>query len=159
MVVYIPNPLQCSCLENPVDGGVWWAAVYGVAQSRTRLKRLSSSSSSVYSNSILQGLCCQPAEQAVSSLTLKMIFTCFYCVLSGKDSGENVRSSVDAKCTTLTLAGGGELSHLTGFGAPDWLLRLGPRPQGVMLREVMVHSTEIRSLGQIGSLQVSSLSR
>ena len=39
------NPLQCSCLENPGDGGVWWAAVYGVAQSRTRLKRLSSSSS------------------------------------------------------------------------------------------------------------------
>ena len=33
------NPLQCSCLENPRDGGAWWAAVYGVAQSRTRLKR------------------------------------------------------------------------------------------------------------------------
>ena len=40
------NPLQCSCLENPRDGGASWAAVYGVAQSRTRLKRLSSSSSS-----------------------------------------------------------------------------------------------------------------
>ena len=39
------NPLQCSCLETPRDGGAWWAAVYGVAQSRTRLKRLSSSSS------------------------------------------------------------------------------------------------------------------
>ena len=38
------NPLQCSCLANPRDGGAWWAAVYGVAQSRTRLKRLSSSS-------------------------------------------------------------------------------------------------------------------
>ena len=38
------NPLQCSCLENPRDGGAWWAAVYGVAQSRTRLKWLSSSS-------------------------------------------------------------------------------------------------------------------
>ena len=32
------NPLQCSCLENPRDGGAWWAAVFGVAQSRTRLK-------------------------------------------------------------------------------------------------------------------------
>ena len=41
----IGNPLQCSCLENPRDGGAWWAAVYGVAQSRTRLTRLSSSSS------------------------------------------------------------------------------------------------------------------
>ena len=41
------NPLQCSCLENPRNGGwgAWWAAIYGVAQSRTRLKRLSSSSS------------------------------------------------------------------------------------------------------------------
>ena len=37
------NPLQCSCLENPRDRGAWWAAVYGVAQSRTRLKRLSCS--------------------------------------------------------------------------------------------------------------------
>ena len=39
------NPLQCSCLENPRDGGAWWAAVYGVAQSWTWLKQLSSSSS------------------------------------------------------------------------------------------------------------------
>ena len=35
------NPLQYSCLENPRDGGAWWAAVYGVTQSQTRLKRLS----------------------------------------------------------------------------------------------------------------------
>ena len=46
------NPLQCSCLDNPRDGGAWWAAVYGVAQSRTRLKRFSSSNSSI------MGLCC-----------------------------------------------------------------------------------------------------
>ena len=45
------NPLQCSCLENPRDGGAWWAAIYGVAQSRTRLKRLSSS--------LLWGLLCR----------------------------------------------------------------------------------------------------
>ena len=38
------NPLQCSCLENPRDGGAWWAAIYGVAQSQTWLKWLSSSS-------------------------------------------------------------------------------------------------------------------
>ena len=42
------NPLQCSCLGNPRDGGAWWAAVSGVAQSRTRLKRLSSSSSRAF---------------------------------------------------------------------------------------------------------------
>ena len=44
------NPLQCSCLENPRDGEAWWAADHGVAQSRTRLKRLSSSSSSKHLN-------------------------------------------------------------------------------------------------------------
>ena len=42
------NPLQCSCLENPRDGGAWWAVISGVSQSRTRLKRLSSSSSMFY---------------------------------------------------------------------------------------------------------------
>ena len=47
------NPPQCSCLENPRDGGAWWAAVYGVAQSRTRLKWLSSSN-------IPRGLCGSP---------------------------------------------------------------------------------------------------
>ena len=46
------NPRQCSCLENPRDRGAWWAAVYGVSQSRTRLKRLSSSSSSSSSASL-----------------------------------------------------------------------------------------------------------
>ena len=43
------SPLQCSCLENPRDRGAWWAAVYGVTQSRTRLKRLSS----IYGNIIV----------------------------------------------------------------------------------------------------------
>ena len=41
------NPLQYSCLENPRDGGAWWAAVYGVAQIRTRLKRLSSNTQKI----------------------------------------------------------------------------------------------------------------
>ena len=46
------NPLQCSCLENPRDGGAWWATVCGVAQSRIRLKRLSSSSSALRSTAV-----------------------------------------------------------------------------------------------------------
>ena len=50
------NPLQRSCLENPRDGGAWWAAVYGVTQSRTQLKRLSSSSSSNWGLDKLYGL-------------------------------------------------------------------------------------------------------
>ena len=47
------NPLQCSCLENPRDGGAWWAAISGVAHSQTRLKQLSSSSSSSRTNILL----------------------------------------------------------------------------------------------------------
>ena len=42
------NAFQYSCLENPRDRGAWWAAIYGVAQSQTRLKRLSSSSKESY---------------------------------------------------------------------------------------------------------------
>ena len=55
------NPLQCSCLENPRDGGAWWAAVYGVAQSRTWLKWLSSNcKNGLPSGSVLKHL---PATQ------------------------------------------------------------------------------------------------
>ena len=49
------SPLQCSCLKNPRDRGAWWAAVYGVAQSQTRLKRLSSSRSMMYNHSYIWG--------------------------------------------------------------------------------------------------------
>ena len=48
------TPLQYSCLENPRDGGAWWAAICGVAQSRTRLKRLSSSSSNILLSMVVQ---------------------------------------------------------------------------------------------------------
>ena len=54
------NPLQCSCLENPRDRGAWWAAVYGVAQSWTWLKWLSSSSTT-------------------SSLILSLLYSCLRC--------------------------------------------------------------------------------
>ena len=50
------NPLQCSCLENPRDGGAWGAAIYGVPQSQTRLKRLSSKSSSRINSLIVLAL-------------------------------------------------------------------------------------------------------
>ena len=48
------NPLQCSYVENPRDGGAWWSAIYGVSQSWTLLKRLSSSSKCYVSNTILR---------------------------------------------------------------------------------------------------------
>ena len=51
------NPLQCSCLESPRDSRAWWAAIYGVAQSQTRLKRLSSSSSRLVIAFLLRSKC------------------------------------------------------------------------------------------------------
>ena len=61
------NPLQCSCLENPRDEEAWWAAIYGVAQSRTRLKRLSSSSSSP---TLCNPMDCQAPLSSTSSQSL-----------------------------------------------------------------------------------------
>ena len=53
------NPLQCSCLENPRDSRAWWAAVYAVAQNRTRLKQLSSSSDSSMESFLHDCICCE----------------------------------------------------------------------------------------------------
>ena len=76
------NPLQCSCLENPRDGGAWWAAIYGVAQSRTRLKRLSSSSSSFSKSfSFVSGFRFSMHFHVNSSL---LIWWCFMGLLSVK---------------------------------------------------------------------------
>ena len=50
LVLLLGSPLPCSCLENPRDGGAWWAAVFGVVQSQTRLKQFSSSSSIQFSS-------------------------------------------------------------------------------------------------------------
>ena len=66
------NPLQCSCLENPRDGEAWWAAVYGVAQSRAWLKWLSSSSSSSSTR----------ASSYFSFLTRKMKVSLHACIPS-----------------------------------------------------------------------------
>ena len=61
------NSLQCSCLENPRDRGAWWAAIYGVAQSRTRLKRLSSSSSTKFQSIRVVSTSLLPCQSHVDS--------------------------------------------------------------------------------------------
>ena len=63
------NPLHCSCLENPREGGASWAAIYGVAQSRTRLKRLSSSSSSSSSTNNIHNICPHSITLLVSQIS------------------------------------------------------------------------------------------
>ena len=77
------NPLQCSCLENPRDGGDWWAAVYGVAQSRTRLKRLSSSSSLAIMNNAFMNM-------GVQISLLDPAFNSFGCILRSGIDGSYV---------------------------------------------------------------------
>ena len=82
------NPLQCSCLENPRDAGAWWAAIYGVTQSRTRLKRLSSSSS----NADVGVLACLPSwfwGWSVTYLLYHHLETFLPLRLSSKDLEEN----------------------------------------------------------------------
>ena len=69
------NPLQCSCLENPRDWGAWWAAISGVAQSHTRLKRLSSSSSRADESM------CVYALPLTTSLNLTPQIVCNYFIL------------------------------------------------------------------------------
>ena len=62
------NPLQCSCLENPRDGGAWWATVYGVTQNRTRLKRLSSSMPNYLLNQF----------KSLPIVKLPLLYKCFF---------------------------------------------------------------------------------
>ena len=66
------NPLQCSCLENPRDEGAWWAAIYGVAQGRTRLKRCSSSSSAYMSMLFSHFIPPSPSPLCVHKSTLSV---------------------------------------------------------------------------------------
>ena len=71
------NPLQCSCLKNPRDGGAWWAAIYGVSQSWTLLKRLSSSISyRKYFFGISHFL------EEISSLSHAIVFLYFFALIT-----------------------------------------------------------------------------
>ena len=80
------NPLQCSCLENPRDGGAWWATVNGVAQSRTRLKQLSSSSSSI---TLIESNCSEIWKNTECWILLSFD----QCVLSFKTKCEEAKLS------------------------------------------------------------------
>ena len=99
------NPLQCSCLESPRDGGVWWAAVSGVTQSRTRLKWLSSSSNSelklicpmsVHKFSLLKGL-------LIEESTPPVLVLCFMLTSTMHTSPSVIILLFNGVCLCLTL--------------------------------------------------------
>ena len=114
------NPLWCSYLENPRDQGAWWAAVSGVAQSRTRLKRLSSSSSSIYINT-----CVCVSHSVVSDSLWPHELSRFHCPWNspGKNTGVGCHSLLQE----IFLTHGSNLSlpccrqilyHLSHHGSP-----------------------------------------
>ena len=126
------NPLQCSCLENPRDGGAWWAAVYGVAQGQTRLKWLSSSSSILQfpeclylneniSNHLLVSFV-PGAEVIPTSMTEIFVI---YVFMEGES--QRWRGWSNWRCTISQL-----LSAGVGFDPWFWLI-LWPMPCALML--------------------------
>ena len=107
------NPLQYSCLKNPRDGGAWWAAIYGVAQSQTRLKRLSSSSSSkedmwFTKDTWRVGCCCVQFPQsfpASGSFPMSWLFA---------SGGQSIAASVSTSVLPINIQGWFPL-RLTGL--------------------------------------------
>ena len=97
------NPLQCSCLENPRDGGAWWASVNGVAQSWTRLKQLSSSSSSSSCPLPANGdISTYPSALRISTAQpFRPIQKASYCQSGTEKLNQPQFSSVTQSCPTL----------------------------------------------------------
>ena len=116
------NLLQCSCLENPRDGGAWWAAVYAVAESRTWLKRLSSSSRACWNSCPLSRWC----HPTISSSVVPF----FSCHLSFPASGSFPMSWL--------IASGGQ-----SIGASASL------PIGILLPKVIVPAYLLISMLQV----------
>ena len=85
------NPLQCSCLENPRAGGAWWAAVYGVTQSRTRLKRLSTAAAYMQQR-------WKKKNSASGTLLSSEIIPKYLTFMSSESKKENSKNMVQEKC-------------------------------------------------------------
>ena len=112
------NPLQCSCLENPMGRGAWWAAIYGVAQSRTQLKRLSSSSSICISEVID----ISPSNPDSSCASSSSAFHMMYSAYKLNKQGDNIQpwctpfpiwNQSVVPCVVLTVASWPEYRFLS----------------------------------------------
>ena len=128
------NPLQCSCLEKPRDGGAWWAAISGVAQSQTRLKQLSSSSSRL----VMQFRKGRGTRDQMANICWtiekvrefqKNIYFCFIDYTKAFDSVDHNRLwkilqevgiSDHLTCLLRNLCAGQETTVRTGHGTRDW---------------------------------------
>ena len=84
------NPLQCSCLENPRDGGAWWATVFGVSLSWTRLKRLSSSSRGFFYICVTQSCFFSFVQRIFESLFMRDIYLCSFLQITLSNFGIRV---------------------------------------------------------------------
>ena len=109
------NLLQCSCLENPKGGGSWWAAVHGVAQSQTRLKRFSSSSNTTGSEEELKSLLIKVKEES-EKVGLKLNIQKTKIMASGpitswEIDGEMVETVSDFILGGSKITAGGDCSH------------------------------------------------
>jgi len=129
------NPLQCSCLENPRDGGAWWAAVYGVTQSWTRLKQLSSSSMdwstpahyfSLSSQSLLKPMSIEsvmPSSHLILCHPLLLLPPIFPSIrVFSSESALRIRWP-KYWCLSFTISPSNEYSGLISFRM-DWLFSL-----------------------------------
>ena len=97
------HPLQCSCLENPRDGGAWWAAVYGVAKSWTRLNQLSSSSSShslTFGQDLAQASA--PSQTLIPSLVLSPQHQAYILIIVSEILGGLLMPSVVLTSSRIT---------------------------------------------------------
>ena len=103
------NPLQCSCLENPRDGGTWWAAVYGVSESQTRLKRCCRSSSNILKSELINRFFVSTLLFSIvlSSLPLSTQWIVQFLAVSFL-----VQSTTAYACDSLTLSYPGRLTEM-----------------------------------------------
>ena len=98
------NLLQCPCLENPRDGGAWWTAVYGVTQSRTRLKRLSSKDNQVSQVKEFNTFLCVERCKGLRPLKSVLSYACSY--LGPVPCVSHIVSSLGAHLREWLQAGG-----------------------------------------------------
>ena len=121
------NPLQCSCLENPRDGGAGWAAVYGVAQSRTQLKWLSSSS-------LMYSYICTLFTYSITFYPLNILLKWYYIFTNLKKSNSPLgspggASSKEPPCQCSANAGDiRNAGSVPGWGKIPWRRAWQPTP-------------------------------